>query len=74
MFGDEEKKLLQGSQLINKINSTDQALRADYDSMCSYEPLLKDPVEGITYEQFKRGKLLVATRAYDIVYTDGNPR
>jgi len=42
--------------------------------MCEFEPMLKDPSSGVTYDEFKKGKLLVASRAYDIVYTDGNPR
>jgi len=42
--------------------------------MCSFEPSLKDDSCGVTFEEFKKGKLLVASRAYDIVYTDGNPR
>ena len=49
-------------------------MRSDYDAMCEFEPSLKDPVAGVTFDEFKKGKLLVASRAYDIVYTDGNPR
>jgi hypothetical protein len=42
--------------------------------MCEFEPSVKDNTSGLTYEEFKRGKFLVASRAYDIIYTDGNPR
>jgi len=71
MFGQEERELLKGSQMIGKIDDRVRSWQSDYEAMCEAEPQIRDMM---TFIEFKESKQIVSSRAYDIGYTDGTTR
>lgn len=71
-YTDKEKDMLEGCDNMIIKTSMKKAIDAnDYKLLCMAYPDLE---KEITYDEFKTGKMLANTRAYDLAFTDGEVR
>ena len=69
LLSEEDKELLKGCTINEKIYAAIEQMRKDYDILCKTVPDLNKTV---SFEEFKKGVIIASHRAYDLVYTDGS--